>query len=684
MIIFKNIFLNKKEIILKIKEIANNSNNSISLKIGGTYILGILIYKKNNNIQDFLPLNIIYKEKASSLNKIPYGYIKKDIKFTNREIILMRVIDRLIRPLIKINIKNIQIILLLLSYDKKFPSDSLLSIISSIMLYTSKLINKLFYQIRIIKIKHKYIINPKIKILSNKNVKINLLIGGNDKYLTVMEGEMKEISYKEFINIIKYSFFIIKKGIFLQKKILKKYYKYNKNIINKNIINKNIINKKYNYIKKKIYIYKKCFKNIFLCNKKKDFYYKNIEHLKNKILKIENIKNNIIFNYYFNNIKNKIFNKLIIYKKKRLDNRNFSDIRSIFIKNSFLSIPQGSCLFSRGNTQVLVSITLSTINNANIIDILDNEYKEKLYVCYNFYNFSVNEIIKNLITSRREIGHGYLIQKSFKYLFVEKKKYIVRVIADVLKSDGSTSMASVCATNIALLDAGVYLKRNVSGISYGILKYKNKKNIITDISEIEDYYGNMDFKITGTNKGFTSCQIDVKNLILNLNLIKKILKKAKKDLLIIKNKMNNIISVSKKLYIHKLYVYKKYIYFFNKYNINNIINKYNLYQLVINYYNKKGYLYLISKKKKNIKKFIYLYNDKFLFFKKKNIYKFKIKFINIKGIYISIYNIYYFLNKRFLYYKYNNLYYFLKKNDYINLMFLKIKNKKIIFTRNFI
>ncbi|XBT18729.1 MAG: hypothetical protein ABNO60_00215 [Candidatus Shikimatogenerans sp. Tcar] len=677
---FKKKFLNKKKIYLQIGEIITKSNNSILLKIDNTCILGILVIKNNYNIQDILSLNISYKEKMSSYNKIPYGYIKRKIKYNNREILLMRIIDRLIRPLIKIFFKEIQITLLLLSYNKKFPSEGLIGIITSIILYISKLSQDLFYLIRIIKINNKYIINPSLNILKKKNVKINLLIGGNGKYITVMEGEMKEISYKEFLNIIKYSNKIIIRGILLQIYFLKKYYKYN---INK-YIKFNFFKNNKKKIKKKINLYKQCIKNIFLQKRSNIFYYKNINMVKNKILKIENFKNSIIFNYYFILIKKKIFNKLIIYKKIRLDNRKLYNIRNINSKVNFLPKLYGSCLFNRGNTQVLTTVTLSNLNNLSIIDTLDIEYKEKFYICYNFNNFSVNEISKNIIISRREIGHGYLAQRSFKYILPNKRKYIIRVVSEVLKSDGSSSMATVCSTSMALLDAGIDIKYNISGLSYGILKYKNKFIILTDISEIEDFYGNIDFKITGTKNGFTSCQIDVKNKILNINIIKIILKKSKIDIIKIINNMNKIINKPKKKYIYKFNIYKKYIYYFNENNILDFKNKNNLSNLIINLCKKKKKIYLISKKIKYIKKFIKNYIYKIFFLKKNNIFKFKIMFINKKGIYIKIYNIFYFLNKKYLYYKYKYIYYFLKKNDYINLIYLNIYKYKIFISRNFL
>ncbi|XBT18225.1 MAG: polyribonucleotide nucleotidyltransferase [Candidatus Shikimatogenerans sp. Tser] len=674
----KNLFLNKKKILLSTGFLTNNL--TISLQIGNTNILGIIVNNNNNKIKDFLPLSIIYKEKTFALNKIPFGYIKKENKYSNREILMMRVIDRLVRPLIQIYIKEIQITLLLLSYDKKFPSDSLLSIITSLLLYIKGFTTKLIYQIRIIKIGNKYIINPSLKIINNKNIKINLLIGGDGKYITVMEGDMKQVSYKELKKIIIYANKIIIRGIILQKKFLKKYY-----FLHKKEKRLNYYINKFSYIKRIINKYKICIKNIFFQNNRNNkFYYKNINNIKNKILKIENIKNKIIFDYFFNIKKKNIFNKKIIYFKKRLDNRNFNKIRKIKSKINYLAIPHGSCLFFRGNTKILVIVTLSTINNINIIDTLDKEYKEKFYIFYNFNDFSVQKINKSFIISRREIGHGYLAQKSFKYLLFNNRKYIIRVVSEVLESNGSTSMATVCATNMALLNAGVILKNNISGISYGILKYKKKKIILTDISEIEDYYGYIDFKITGTKKGFTSCQIDIKDRILNIKLIKNILKKSSKDLKKIIIIMNKIIKYPSKIYIFKFFIHKKFMFFFNEYNIFMIKNNNNLHKLIINYFRKKKKIYLISKNKYDINKILFLLKNKIFFLKKKFIYRFKIHFITYKGIYIKLYNIFYFLKKKYLYLKYKYIYYFLKVNDYINLIYINIFNNRIFISRNFI
>ncbi|XCC45339.1 MAG: hypothetical protein ABUS76_00220 [Candidatus Shikimatogenerans sp. Ttur] len=670
------IYINNKKILIEINSLAIRSNKSILLKIGKTYLFSTIIINKLNNINNFIPLIIIYKENYSSFRKIPLGFNKRELKFNNKEILIMRILDRLIRPLLKSFYKEIQISLFLISYDKKYSIYNLLGVIVSILLnfIINITLTKLVSLIRIIKINNKYIINPNLKLLKNKFITIDLIIGADYKNFIVIEGDFKEITYKEFLNIIIYSHNIIKKNIKNQSLFLNK-------INKKNIINKIIYKNKNKYkLKKYIYKYYKYIYNNFFFKKKLNFFFLKI--------KKNNYNKNIYFfiNYYFYKLKKKIYNNIIFNKYKRIDGRSFNKIRNFFYKINYLPSTHGSCLFTKGRTQVLISVTLGNLNDINIIDTFEKEYKENFYLHYNFHAFSVGNIkIKNNI-SRREIGHGYLAQRSFKFLLYNIF-FSIRIISDILSSDGSSSMATVCATSLALLNAGIYLKRKVFGFSYGVFLKKKKKIILTDISEKEDKYGEMDFKLTGTIKGITSCQLDVKSSILNINILKKIFKKFKNNIFYINNKINKKKIIKKNIFIYKYYILKKYIYKFINFNgIKNIKKIQSNTNTIIFYKKKKMLIKVLSQKKKYIKKLLKKINKFIFFFKKKKIYRFKILNVKNNGIYINFMKKKkYFLKKKYIYYNNKYIFSFLKKNDYINILFLKFNkmNNKLIITRFF-
>ncbi|XBT18859.1 MAG: hypothetical protein ABPD24_00030 [Candidatus Shikimatogenerans sp. AspAUS03] len=671
---------NKKKIVLESNKFIKNNNKSFFLKTGNTVLLINLIYTKNKKEKHILPLYFVYKEKYYSLNKIPISYNKRDYNYTIKEILIMRILDRLFRPLFYNFKYKIQITIFLLSYDNKYLTNDLISLSTSLILLFSKIPYKgPVYLIQIIKINNKYIINPNYNQLKIKYIKFNLLIGGNYFYIIVLEGDMNELNYKEFINIIKYSHIIIKKAIQLQINIIKKKYIQNKYLIK----NDNYIIMKFlKYFKKmNIYVLLK-YNNIKYFNKIYFIFKKTIfQKIKKKINKKKYNNNKILISALKMKLKKKILNLFLLKFNKRLDNRSYKDIRKIKYKLNFLPSCHGSVLFTRGNTQILLIITISNIFNINKVDSLNTLYKENFYLQYNFNSFSVNEIKNKNILSRREIGHSYLAQKSFKCFLFLKNQFSLRIISEVLQSDGSSSMATVCATSLALINSGIYLKRLVLGISYGILKIYKKYKLITDLSEIEDNLGYMDFKITGTVKGLSACQLDCKKPILSINLIESIIKRSLKNFKYINNKLKY--NYSNFFYCKKFFIYKKFLMNFLKLNckfkyLNNSI------KYIINFIKKKKMIIIYYKNKINLFKFIKKFYKKIIIYKLYNIYKFKIIFIKKQGIYISYFNNIFFLKKKKLYINNKLILPYLKKGDYINLFYLGLNDlyTKLIISSN--
>ncbi|WGH24572.1 MAG: polyribonucleotide nucleotidyltransferase [Candidatus Shikimatogenerans bostrichidophilus] len=674
---------NNRKIILETGQIANLSDGSVIIRLGDTILLTTVvigdILEKTN---DFIPLTIDYREKYFASGKIPGGYIKREGRPSEEEIITMRIVDRLIRPLLPKNLINeIQIMISLLSYDKKVAPDGLVGLAAS----TALLISGIPYygpasQIRIARINKLIIINPTIEEIKLSD--INLIIGGTYNSILMIEGDMKEINNKDFIKIVKYAHYNIKKQI---KSQLKFYYKVKKNIFKKKIYF--LKNKKLKQI-----IRKKTFNKILyilnnIKNKKKrqNKLKKILYNFKNKFNKKFISYNEFLFDKYYN-----FFNKIIIRafiekKSKRLDGRSLDQIRDIDIINGFLPGVHGSTLFTRGETQCLTTVTLGSSLDANRIDNVVIEDNETFYLHYNFPPFSTGEIKQNFGVSRREVGHGHLAKNALKNMIPNNNQYTIRVVSDILSSNGSSSMATVCAGSLSLIDAGIKIKNKVAGIAIGYINKKKGKGIIlSDILGEEDHYGDLDFKIGKTKNGITACQMDIKDHrinILNNSILKNILKKSDKCIHIILRKMKkSIINFnSKDKLINKFTLLKipsKYIGTIigkggqnikkieRLTNTNIVIKEKDDYGVVEILGNNKNY---IDAALKIIKKLIftpkigYIYNAKIINIKN---YKLFLKLSNKNYIVLKISN--YLKNK----YKY-------KIGDFVNIKYLGIKNEKL-------
>ncbi|BDT61576.1 MAG: polyribonucleotide nucleotidyltransferase [Flavobacteriales endosymbiont of Rhyzopertha dominica] len=638
----KMLLNNNRYITIETGQIANQSNSSIILKMENTILLSTVVFGKVNkeNI-DFVPLTIDYREKFFAGGKIPGGFIKREGKPSEQEILTMRLVDRLIRPLLPKNLINeIQIMITLLSYDSKVLPDGLVGLATS----SALLISGIPYygpvsQIKLARINKKFIVNPSIKEIKKSD--INLIIGGSKNSIYMIDGEMKEISNKDFYKIIDFSHKIIIKQINFQNLFLKK--------INKYLIIKKIklININNNKIKKKIknFVYKRLYKISKKYKKKKD---RNNRYLilYNKIYnKLININNDYLINKYFLYYKKKIIRQLIIKKKYRLDGRKYNNIRNIWGIINYLPNVHGSILFTRGETQCLTTVTLGTSLDVNKIYNIIIEDNEKFYLHYNFPPYSIGEIKKIVGISRREIGHGALAKKSLINIINDNIPYTIRIVSDILESNGSSSMATVCASSLALMDSGIKIKNLVAGISFGIIINKKKKIILYDILGEEDNYGDMDFKITRTKKGITSCQMDIKNINFSINnILYKILKKSEKCILIILNKMNKILSNSRQIIKSTapkftiIKIPKKYIGIIigsGGKNIQEIQSNTNT-NIIIKENKKEGIIEIFGKKKDNIEKVIKIIKNIIFIPKKGYIYNAKIKSIKWFGIFVEI------------------------------------------------
>ncbi|MDR0985286.1 MAG: polyribonucleotide nucleotidyltransferase [Endomicrobium sp.] len=530
------IVFNNKKINIEFGEIAKQANGSCVVKIGETIILSTVVASKEQKSDiDFLPLTVDYRERTYSVGKIPGGFFKRETKPKNNEILTSRLIDRSIRPVFHKHWRNTtQVSVLLLSYDCE--NDPIIAAIlgTSIALCSSDLpFNIPISTVRICKLNNKFIINPLLS--EQKKSSLNLVISGNDKAITMVEGNAKELPESDIIYALK-----------IAQKTIKDICEYQKKIISKNKINIMLpsLNATESEIKNEI---------LSKINSKQPYdWYINknsiIEEISNKYS-----KESILF---ISNIVDEIFYKksreFIINKKTHLDGRKLDEIRDITCKVGILPRAHGSSIFTRGRTQALATVTLGTPSDMQIIDDLGKEYKERFMLNYNFPGFATGEPKNERFISRREIGHGNLAKMALEPILPLESNfcYTIRLVSDILESNGSSSMATVCGGSLALFNAGVPVKSSCAGIAMGLIKEKNEEIILTDIMGLEDHIGDMDLKVAGTKKGITALQMDIKIMEIDISTLEKALYKAKEARFFILDVMDTVISVPQKNISH--------------------------------------------------------------------------------------------------------------------------------------
>lgn len=551
----KIILKDGREIILETGKLAKQADGSVIVKSGNTMLLATVVanYNINSDI-NFLPLTIEYREKFTSAGKVPGGFLKREGRASDEEILTMRLVDRVLRPLFPDNFySEIQIMISVISYDGNIMPDSLAGLAASTALTISNIpFNGPVSEVRVIKKNGILSINPSWEEL--QNVDLDIIIGGSKNSIIMLEGEMKEISENELLYAINFGHEEIKKQIKIQEQLAMKIPNASlKRNYDSEVIDLNLKNKIKNFAYEKCYqiaktpSYKKernekfeLILNEFI----KQYNKKNIN-----ILNIEEIQNKSeIIKKYFNQIKNEAIRQLIINENIRLDGRNNKEIRKIWSEVNYLPNTHGSSIFTRGETQSLTSVTLGSTLDANRINSIISNHEEKFYLHYNFPPFSTGEIRPLRGISRREIGHGNLAKRALKNIIPKNCPYTIRIVSDILESNGSSSMATVCSATLALMDSGIQITKLISGISIGlIIDLKTKKHIIlSDILGDEDQIGDMDFKITGSEKGITACQMDIKIQGINYNIMKEALNQAKEGRLYILKEMKKTLSKPRK------------------------------------------------------------------------------------------------------------------------------------------
>ena len=524
--------------------IARQATASVMASIDDTSVLVTVVGQKDlQEERNFLPLTVNYQERTYAAGRIPGGFFRREGRPSENEILIGRLIDRPVRSIFPKNFNHeIQIIATVVSLNPKINPDIVSMIGVSAALYISGIpIINMIGSARVGYIKKKYVLNPTTDDM--KLSQLDLIVSGTEKNILMIESESQQLCSKIIFNAILYGFKKQKKLIRNMKNLLcsikKKKWNYKESFFDE------IMYKKISKISKKK------FKKFYLISNKK----KRIKEI--KIYK-DSIMNDLLsenlnldtseVNRILLDIEKNIVRKNILKRNIRIDGRHKNQIRDLDIKTNVLQRTHGSSLFTRGETQSLVSVTLGTSRDAQNLDELLGDKTDNFLFHYNFPPYSIGEI--GIINSpkRREVGHGRLAKKSILAVMpsIDIFPYTIRIVSEITESNGSSSMASVCGASLALMDAGVPIKEPIAGIAMGLIKKKDKYVILTDISGEEDHFGDMDFKISGSKIGITALQLDIKTEGISHKVIKKSFKKANIAILKILKKMSETINVPNK------------------------------------------------------------------------------------------------------------------------------------------
>ena len=536
-----------REISIETGKLAKQADGSIVLTMGKTMILASTVSKKDaKDDVDFLPLSVDYQEKFASAGKIPGGFLKREGRLSDHEVLICRLVDRVLRPLFPSDYhSDTQVILNLISADKDVLPDALAALAASAALTVSDIpFNGPISEVRVVKSDGEFIVNPTPEQIDNST--LNLMVGASYENISMVEGESKEVSEDEIVEALKVAHDAIKSLCELQNDLLKKIksegnrdYSHEKSDED---LKKDIHDKTYEDL------YKIAAKGISDRKKRGEAFSEVREKYLSSIDENDDF-DDFLFKKYFHDVEKDAIRNAVLDKKIRLDGRKLDEIRPIWSEVDYLPNAHGSSVFTRGETQSLTSVTLGTKLDEQMIDGAMNSGYNKFILHYNFPGYSTGEVRPNRGAGRREIGHGNLALRALKNMLPsdEDNPYTIRIVSDILESNGSSSMATVCAGSLALMDAGVKIKKPVSGIAMGMISdsKSGKYAILSDILGDEDHLGDMDFKVTGTEDGITACQMDIKIDGLSYEILTEALIQAKEGRLHILKEMSKTMKSSR-------------------------------------------------------------------------------------------------------------------------------------------
>ncbi|KAF2519890.1 polyribonucleotide nucleotidyltransferase [Flavobacterium salilacus subsp. salilacus] len=530
-----------RSISIETGKLAKQADGAVVVRMGDAMLLATVVSAKTASPGvDFLPLTVDYREKFAAAGRFPGGFFKREARPSDSEVLTMRLVDRVLRPLFPNDYHaETQVMIQLMSHDEEVMPDALAGLAASAALAVSDApFSTLISEVRVARVNGEFIINPSKAQLAESD--IDMMIGASAESIAMVEGEMKEISEKEMVEAIKFAHEAIKLQIAAQEKLKAAVGKERRTYEEER-------NDEAIYAKVRELSYEKYFAIAQEGSSKQERSEKFSlikEEIKAAFTEEELLENADLIGKYLSKSQKEAVRNVILDLGLRLDGRKTNEIRPIWCEVDYLPSVHGSALFTRGETQALATVTLGTSREANVIDLPTDQGEEKFYLHYNFPPFSTGEAKPLRGTSRREVGHGNLAQRALKNMIPQENPYTIRIVSEVLESNGSSSMATVCAGTLALMDAGVQMKKPVSGIAMGLISDEKTGRwaVLSDILGDEDHLGDMDFKVTGTADGITACQMDIKIEGLAYDIMEKALEQAKEGRLHILGKLTEVLA----------------------------------------------------------------------------------------------------------------------------------------------
>ncbi len=556
MVYTKEVQIGKHKLIFETGKLAKQANGAVVARYGDTMVLVTAVAGDLRPDVDFFPLSVEYREKSFAAGKIPGGFFKREGKPTDKEILSARLIDRPIRPLFADGYLNdTQVAAFVYSFDNENDPDVIAACAASAALAVSNIpFLEPVGEVRVGRINGELIVNPTFQEIEISD--LELVVAGTESSIMMVEGEAKELSEQEMLDALKFAHAEIKKIVQAQKELAELCGRPKMEAPEK-VIDRDLTDD----VNALAYEKFKAIVSSVLAKEERSAKNKELADEVLAALAEKYPEHEPVIKEILHDMEKELMRKRILEEGLRLDGRNTTQVRPISIELGILPRPHGTALFTRGETQSLTTLTLGSKGDEQIIDGLQTEYKKRFLLHYNFPPFSVGEVGRFSGVGRREVGHGNLAERSLKNVIPPEDKfpYIIRLNSDILESNGSSSMATVCAGSLALMDGGVPVKCPIAGIAMGLVKEGDRYAILTDILGNEDHLGDMDFKVAGSENGITGFQMDIKIQGISYEIMEKALNQAKEGRLHILKIMNEAISEARpniSMYAPRIYTTK--------------------------------------------------------------------------------------------------------------------------------
>ncbi|MRI01491.1 polyribonucleotide nucleotidyltransferase [Kriegella sp. EG-1] len=530
-----------REISIETGKLAKQAHGSVVVQSGKCMLLCTVVSNYKQSDVDFLPLTVDYREKFAAAGRYPGGFFKREARPSDGEVLTMRLVDRVLRPLFpKDYHSETQVMIQLMSHDDDVMPDAMAGLAASAAIQLSDFpFECAISEVRVGRVNGEFVINPTRVQLEESD--IDMMIGASAESVMMVEGEMDEISEEEMTEAIKFAHEAIKIQCAAQLRLAEAFGKKETREYEPEREDEELAKKIYDLAYDKVYAVAKAGS---AKHERSAAFGEIKEEIKATFSEDELADFGGLVSKYYSKAEKAAVRDLTLNEGLRLDGRKTNEIRPIWCEIDYLPSTHGSAIFTRGETQALATVTLGTSRDSNKIDMPSYEGEENFYLHYNFPPFSTGEARPIRGTSRREVGHGNLAQRALKGMVPDDCPYTVRVVSEILESNGSSSMATVCSGTMAMMDAGVQLKKPVSGIAMGLISDADsgKYAVLSDILGDEDHLGDMDFKVTGTADGITACQMDIKVKGLSYEILVNALNQAKEGRLHILTKITETIA----------------------------------------------------------------------------------------------------------------------------------------------